>query len=293
MKRILFLFFILTLVGCLLQEAESGKSTEVYVSSSNGKRIYVHVHIPSWAGVFPTVILVPGGVGDGNAFDTRNDWANANNLARHGMVAIHFDPQGRGRSEGNEDYDGFIHQDDLKTVVEYAVTLPSIDKNNIGIVTFSYGIQMGAGTLGRYDLPVRYLLDVEGPSSREYTTKHNSPSIVRILGGHTTSDDAFWSEREAVRFIGKIKARYYRLQAEIDHAQGRQVGHAIELINEATRNGVWNRCNRNPPNIFYDVKNPEKYDWISGRLKDHNEECLQYLLAVAGIRQPISPFLPL
>ena len=40
-----------------------------------------------------------------------------------------------------------------------------MDTNNVGVVSFSFGITTAAGCLGRHpELEVKYLIDVEGPS---------------------------------------------------------------------------------------------------------------------------------
>ena len=81
-----------------------------------------------------------------------------------------FDPDGRGLSVGVEDYDGFIHQDGLAEIIRFSASLPEVDPERIGVISFSYGVTMAAGALARYpDLPVRFLIDMEGPADRNDT----------------------------------------------------------------------------------------------------------------------------
>ena len=217
-------------------------------------KLYVQIFAPSDAGKkYPALVLVPGGIGDSRAF-----LDDATRMASAGIVAVIFDPDGRGKSEGKEDYDGHKHQDGLAAVIRFAATLSNVDASKIGVATYSYGITMGSGALARHpDLPVKFLIDWEGPADRHYT------SGCRPTGGGTgkiewqpCNDDAWWSEREAVNFIGKIRVPYQRIQSEKDHVQPNNA-HAVDMINAAIKGGVpWVRLNDYPPNQTYDPKSP-------------------------------------
>jgi hypothetical protein len=290
------LVLVVTLVtagisACKQPESENTQIREVWVKAPNGNKLYSHIHEPANASVenqYPGLALVPGGSGPGTVFDN----GQADDIAHKGFVVIHFDPEGRGRSEGQENYNGYVHQDDLYAVILYLKSLPQVDGNNIGVFTRSYGITMGAGALARYpELGVKYLIDWEGPSNRtQHYQDWNGDGIApdshnpRVRDGTIKiSDDWFWNEREASRFMAEITADYFRIQGEIDHAQGVHKGHAIELLNLATRGkSRWTRCNDNPPNIIYDPLNVTQYKWLPGEADErHKEKILSWIMELS------------
>ncbi len=241
-------------------ETAQPTSTTTVANPTSGVKLYVAIYAPKNAsGKLPAVVLVPGGTGDSAGFTQINprgvsDVGEFNNA---GFVAIVFDPDGRGKSAGKEDYNGHIHQDGLAAVVRYAATLANVDAKQIGVLTYSYGITMGSGVLARYsDLLAKYLIDWEGPADRNDTT-------VDCRGGgriafQPCSDSAFWSEREALTFIAKVRVPYQRVQSEEDHVQPDN-SHAVNMINAAVKGGVsWVRLNDYPANQTYDAKNPPK-----------------------------------
>ena len=208
---------------------------------------------------FPAVITVPGGLNSGQSprFDL--------GLAALGFVQVVFCPQGRGegtlehpRSEGEEDYNGFVGQNGLKAVIEYVVDLPEVDADCVGILSSSLGISLTAGALGRYpELPVRYVVDGEGPSDSEVIcfdpwddTEREERALERF-GHRSTARDpspenvAWWNEREALHYIGNMRACYLRIQTDEDHAQPPGFcRHALDLVNLATLGASpWTRVN--------------------------------------------------
>ncbi|MEM2940041.1 MAG: alpha/beta fold hydrolase [Thermoproteota archaeon] len=233
--------------GSSSQPAEEEKAYWV-TNPTSGARVYVQVILPrEGAEKFPALVLVPGGLGDSSFFLP----TKARSLVEAGFAVIVFDPDGRGRSGGEEDFNGHIHQDGLAAVIRFAATLPKIDSENIGLVTYSYGITMGSGALARYpDLPVKFLIDWEGPARREYTTGNCQENFGGVPWPSCTND-SFWSQREAVNFISEVRVPYQRIQSAKDHAQP-IVTHAIEMINAAVEGGApWVRLNDEPPNQTY------------------------------------------
>lgn len=217
---------------------------------ANGNDLFVRVlHPANWNGeVMPTLVLVPGGVGT-------IEPKRAQKLADQGFVVIAYDPDGRGHSKGQEDFGGTQQQDGLAAVVRAITGLGEVDKGRIGVVSFSYGITIASGTLARYpDLPVKFLIDWEGPADRYDTTSECGP-MPRIQWP-LCSDDAAWAQREALTFIAQVRVPYQRLQSEKDHVQPDN-SHAINMINAAVQGGVpWARLNNYPPNQTYDPANP-------------------------------------
>ncbi len=302
----------------------SGYETEVIegylVTAPNGNRLWTKIIQPRAElypeETFPAVVDVSGGLNPGEG--------GALYVARDGFVEFHFNAEGRGMahpSEGQEDHNGFIHQDDLNAIIEFAHSRSNVTQNNLGVITHSYGITMGAGCLGRYpDLRVKYFIDVEGPSESFVTCKEpwaldDDPSndqhefIYSMFGHYSTYRDssaenmAWWGEREATRFMGDIRCRYLRIQAEWDHAQppnGQWPGfdypplwyqnkHAIDPVNLATE-GVspWTRVNGfplgNPPNTTYSRENPPVY--YDQRWVEHQEE-LRFIIHEMAAMNPL------
>lgn len=229
------------------------KTYAVTNPTTNAKlAVYVFAPQDTSGKKFPAVVLVPGGNGAGQGLSRE-----AIQFANAGIVALAFDPDGRGKSEGTEDYAGFKQQDGLVAVIRFAATLPQVDAQQIGIATYSYGITMGSGALARYpDLPVKFLIDWEGPVDRDDTTVGCRNDGKSRIPWQPCSDNAFWSEREAITFIAKVRVPYQRIQSEKDHVQP-DVSHAINIVNAAVKAGVpWVRLNDDQPNQTYDVKNP-------------------------------------
>ncbi len=229
---------------------------------ASGARLYVQVtHPQDWDGsALPALVLVPGGSGSGGSFLTPP--STAQQLADAGMVVIVFDPDGRGRSEGQEDDDGFIQQDGLAAVLRFAAALPEVDADRLGLVSFSYGITMASGALARHpDLPVLFLIDWEGPADRNDTGGCDAAHTGH-LQAHACDDEAFWSEREAAAFATQLALPYQRIQSEKDHVQP-DLNHAILMVDNATAveyggRGIapWTRLNDLPPNTVYDPAAP-------------------------------------
>jgi hypothetical protein len=228
-------------------------------------------------------------------------------------VIVVFNPEGRGtglpdnlKSQGAENCNGFTHQDDLKAVVEYTAALADVTASNIGVETSSFGIAIGAGALGRYPtLPVAYLVDGEGPHDNRVITFYDVGHEVAVCGHYSTVTDpspaniAFWTEREAVRYIGAYPGRYLRMQAEIDHAQGAgYFRHTIEMIDAATKPAYggsgaasWTRVDGsdagNAINAVYVLSDPSTYPaWVTGRLSDHPGLSITYDKEMAALTAP-------
>ncbi|MBN1424517.1 PQQ-binding-like beta-propeller repeat protein [Candidatus Fermentibacteria bacterium] len=288
-----------------------------FVIAPSGSALWTKIIQPNPAlypgELFPAVVNVPGGLGAGE---------NGNlQVAASGFVEVHFNAEGRGvqhPSDGEEDHNGVAHQDDLEAVMEFVHGLPNVRDDNVGVVTSSYGITMGAGCLGRYpELQVAYLIDVEGPSDNFVTSMEpwsldEDPSNDRYLQaydlfGHwslvrdpSPENAAWWAEREAASFIAGLRCRYLRLQAQWDHAQPPNAQwpgfdynpvwypckHAIDLTNIAILGGVpWTRVNvaaiGNEPNVLYDHDNPPIY--YAQSMQSHPGELRRAILEIASM----------
>ena len=293
------------------------ETIETWVTAPNGNQLYTRVVQPVPALYpgqrFPALIAIPGGTGAGAPLANN---AGYRDLAASGFVVIVFNAEGRGtgapgnlRSQGTEDCNGFVHQDDLKAIVEYVAALPNVDATNIGVETSSFGIAIGAGALGRYpSLPVAYLVDQEGPHDSRVITFYDVGRETQVCDHWSTVTDpspanvTFWTEREAVRYIDTYPGRYLRMQAEVDHAQGPgYFRHTIEMVNAATRpryggtgSALWTRINGsdlgNPINTVYPLGDPDQYPvWVSERLADHRGLDLSYIREMAALSDTPDP----
>lgn len=328
-KRTILLWLLFALLSSRSVAQFVTEIREYWVSAPNSNRLYTRVIQPRSNlypnQKFPAVIFVPGGLGAG---------APANKgLAQRGFVEVNWNAEGRGanvpgnwRSDGIENHNGFIHQDDLKAMLEFVHTLPNVVDNNVGVSTSSYGITMGAGCLGRYrDLEVKFLLDVEGPHNNFVTSMEpwsldadtsndrwrSAYQVFRHYSLWRDSSDTnrtWWAEREAIRFIDSMWCYYMRVQAEYDHVQPPnaqwpgfyyppvwyQNKHAVDMVNGAVRGSApWVRMNGstigNPINATYDSLSPPTY--YSGTMASHPGEEINLLLELAAM-PALSPLVP-
>ena len=187
------------------------------------------------------------------------------------LIAIHYSPAENLPPEfrGWEERLGHAGQEVVHLVLQRLLSLSEVDQQNMGIVTFSFGVVGATGALARHsDLDVKFLIDWEGPSGPQ--NLRWVPPGHKIVRNHPASDEAFWKERTASEFIKQVRCRYLRVQSEVDHVQVLgQNQHAIEMLNNAAAGLCpWTRCNNNPPNILYDEKRPEneKSKWLPGKL---------------------------
>jgi hypothetical protein len=257
----------------------AAEPARLFIPSLNGNQIEIRIAKPEGDGPFPALIGVAGA--DGYfVYQT----GMIEELQALGIVAVDFAPQGRRRSEGEDNHNGPVHQDDLKALVDFVSEQPFVQPDNIGILTYSYGVVMATGALSRYpDMPVAFLIDWEGPSSPgrdlmrglENGETWASDTILSISGesemsreemesfvihGGAISDEAYWAERDAARFAEDLPCPYLRVQFDVDHVQGTYKHHMMAIINAATeKSGQWTRCNDNPPNILYDEEDLADY----------------------------------
>jgi hypothetical protein len=231
---------------------------------ATGLQLFVHVHRPTLtsADPVPAVVLVPDGILPGSYFDSTG---LADLIAANGFAVMHFDVDGRGRSDVfPEDYCGRVNQEGLKACIEALAGLSYVDTARIGILTEGYGITLAVGMLAgpATPPPVRFLVDFEGPADR-YQSCIDSGGAVPV----PVIDDSFWQVREAVRYMSRVACHYLRVQTAEDHNPHiRDNRHCIALIDSATSGGLldhgispWTRVNdsaMNEPNRFYTVEDP-------------------------------------
>jgi hypothetical protein len=274
--------------GLPVPDRRDGYDAYRLTNPTSGVELFVAVVRPdNWDGTpMPTLIIIPGGI-DHSAAITERPLGRAANEA--GFVAVAFDPDGRGNSGGTEDYNGFVHQDGLAAVVEFAASLPEVDPDRMGMASLSYGITMAAGTLARYpELPIRFLVDWEGPADRTDTGGCGGDDIGKLNQDAACDDEEYWAGHEALTFMPRVRVPYQRVQSEVDHVQP-DVRHAVRMVNAAVDGASpWVRLNDLPPNQLYDEENPPRMlpEAVSDRAQALVLEYAQELLAqTAGAAQ--------
>lgn len=239
-------------------------SEPVRMVSSAGYQLEGRVHRPQASGRWPGVLLCPGINDPGTVFEGWTQPLNAAEVASLGFVVLHFDPAGRGRSWGEEDYGGLEHQDDARVALTHLAGISQVDPDRLGVVAVSLGIAMACGALAHLDgaVPVQWLLDWEGPCDREIICAGGR--IMAPAMGHSLDDEVYWRPREAVRWVGELPCGYQRVQSVRDHAQPGEVRHAARMIQAAAGGRLpWFRLNDHEPGLV--PRTPELYP--PGRLQ--------------------------
>ena len=221
---------------------------EVWLTSTAGYQLRAHLHaVSAGSGPKPGVLLCPGINDSGEIFASMSCPVNADELAREGFLVLRFDPAGRGRSWGNEDFGGAEHQDNVRVALRYLLSRPDVDAQRSGIVAISLGVAMAVGAAAQYadELEIGWLIDWEGPCDREIITAGGT--MMDPADGHKMEDDAYWHPREAVRHVGNLRCGYLRVQAAVDHAQPGEFRHATRMMRAAQAGDLpWFQLNDHP-----------------------------------------------
>lgn len=269
--RYFLLMFFLFLSATLQLFAQDKTPYEIdfndklILQSGNQARFQCYFFKPKdKAGPLPVVILVPpGGERASNFFDY------AETFTKSGIAVFCYDPQGRGKSDGQEDYNGPVSQDDLVTIIKYLRSMKGeVDHRNIGILAFYDGTTSALGALFKYPkLDIKYLIDLEGPATRDDCYRMRCPLPKQMI-----NEEQFWKEREGIDFIHRIFCRYLRLQGKVDHSMSEDKSYAIKMYNLALKGKCpWARCNYNGTYQELDPAFPGKYQWL--RSVDKNVLC--------------------
>ena len=234
--------------------------TESTVLSTAGYALSMRHTWPTNArGRLPGVVINPG-IHQGRAeVEGYGAVVNAAEVARLGFVVASFDPAGRGESWGDEDYGGAEHQDDVRVVIKHLAADPKCD-GTVGLLSLSLGIASSVGAAARWptELPLRWLVDWEGPCDREIIT--SGGTILVPAAGHALDDDAYWVPREATRGVGQLGCGYVRIQALPDHAQPTETRHALRMMHAARAGTLpWFQLNDHPRGEV-----PERANWVAG-----------------------------
>ncbi len=269
------------LIHSMNKKPISAHTEEIWIKPRGKKQIYAHLHAPTGEELLPAVILVPGAISCGTDYDKGGEM-QPHTLAALGFIVLHYDPSGRGKTGGTENYWGKQQQDELTDILLWFQNHPRVQKTNIGIVSFSIGITIAAGTMARHREQlsfVRYLYDWEGPSNRFNITKNDThPPLLQF----PTANNDFWNEREACKFIGDIQCGYFRYQGQTDHMQENNKDHALELMHLAsTGKAAWTKLNDNPLNKTY-TSPVEDACWVAAE-NDNKAQILRFLLIASEV----------
>lgn len=232
--------------------------TDLRLLSAAGYPLAARLTRPEGADPLPGVVVSPAIHHGLAALGSSVSVVSDAEIARLGYAVLAFDPAGRGESWGEEDFGGPEHQDDLRVAI--LALLGTRHVTSVGVLSLSYGIVAAAGALARFgdELPVRWLIDWEGPSDREVIT--TGGTRLDPAAGHALDDEAYWRPREPVRHVGGIRCGYVRLQAWPDHAQPNELRHAERLLRAASRGaGPWMQINDHPRGVV-----PPRPIWLTG-----------------------------
>ncbi|MBI5002656.1 hypothetical protein HZC31_04680 [Candidatus Woesearchaeota archaeon] len=262
------------------EDSTRGIITSKYtvINPTTGAELAVVVYAPndaSSSNQYPAVILIPGGIGTKDNFIL-----DAQKYAVNGFIALVFDADGRGESTGEEDYNGYAQQDGLYELYRFLSDFEGVDPDNVGLVSFSYGVTMATGMLGRYQPDMKFYIEWEGPVNRYYTSVGCvSEGHGAVKSGITCDDEEYWVEREALRYVPYLPVDYFVIvQRSEDHVQP-TVQHSVDINNLATEYLRWVRVNGldNAINTEYTVDTLPVLEGTS-----YKTEILDYMIEIAA-----------
>jgi hypothetical protein len=246
---------------------------------NGGGQIAVYTQLPSTPPPYKSIVVVPGGQGD--ASTVMNEESTRQNILDKGVAVFRFDPDGRGNSTGEEDLGGKRHQAGLQAVIKAVIERDDIIDDQVGVFSNSFGIVMSSGALANHQTDAIFLIDWEGPSSRDYIARcegTKGTSQPPFPEGLHCDDEAFWAEREAIAYMADVDLPYQRIQRKLDHVHKEDAGHAWDLYGLALDGASpWVRLNLNEPNLSLaqvkqverpDVDFPTLFGWYGDYVED-------------------------
>ncbi len=247
---------------------------DVQFASTVGYQLSGRITRPDTEARAPGLVVSPA-IHQGRAeLERMGGPVTADELASVGYTVLTFDPAGRGDSWGEEDFGGPEHQDDLRRAVEH---LARVTGGPVGVLSLSLGLAAAVGALARHpDLPVRWLVDWEGPCDRETITAGGTR--MDPAAGHRLDDEDYWHSREAVRHVPKLRCGYVRMQALPDHAQPLELRHAERMMRTVQTGSLpWFQLNDHPRGSV-----PSRPTWLDGGTLAANLALLRKLAALSA-----------
>jgi len=287
---------------------EGATLEELFVTAENGARLYVQIHRPpgfSKNKKYPILVYSAPRSGTGGTMKA-GCIKDVKDILRENIIFCTFDYEGAGKSENsNPNNTGLGPRlfKDLHAVLKYVYSLPEVEKDNIGIISFSGGCIAASWVLAHHpdDPPVKYWVDVEGPSDRYVITGAVAGTEIPSIGGSRKTgreravdmyggfdNDEIWKPLEACRYVKDIHCRFLVVQAEVDHVQNWFFGHAIQMLNAALRGGncPWTRCNSGPVNAVH--RNQRTLDLLPGLVQYNSEKVIGYIKEMVEM-PPLTP----
>lgn len=258
---------------------------------NGGGQLAVYMQLPDGPPPYKAIVVVPGGQGD--ASTVMNEESTRQGILDKGVAVFRFDPDGRGQSSGEEDLGGKRHQAGLKAIIQAVIDRDDIVDDQVGVFSNSFGIVMSSGALANHQTDAIFLIDWEGPSSRDYIARcdgTDGTSQPPFPEGMHCDDEAFWAEREAIAYMADVDLPYQRIQRKLDHVHKEDAGHAWDCYGLALEGeSSWVRLNLNEPNLPLaqarqverpDVDFPVLFSWYGDYVED------MFLVANGG--QPLA-----
>ena len=200
------------------------------ITLADGVTLAAELVRPRGDGCWPGLMLIPPGFEPGLPIQSSDA---VDLLAQSGLVVLTYDPRGRGLSEGVEDHNGPVHQDDLAALLRTLASQPEVDPDQVVARSRSFGVATLAGALARHpDLTPMAVMDIEGPALLPDDLAHAPARNQETLTALAT-DPQWWEDRSAALHIGAYTGHYRRVQAQNDHVMGEWLGHAAAMLDAA------------------------------------------------------------
>jgi pimeloyl-ACP methyl ester carboxylesterase len=205
-----------------------------WLESGDGQELWMEGRWPKGRDCSPAVLLLPGGFQAGT---DELDGGQADALAASGIAVLVFDPSGRGKSEGEDDHNGFAAQDETAEVLRWLASNDDVDPTRVLVRSRSFGGALAAGALTRHpDLRPLAWVDVESPGWLEdelpYAPLTNQQTMTE-LAEQAGDPAAWWAEREPAALVAGLTLPYHRVQGLPDHALDNYMGHAVAMLEQA------------------------------------------------------------
>lgn len=273
--------------GCasagLSGEVDGDREDRLWLEIEPELRLLVHARWPRGVDCHGAVVIAPPGFESGERMTTGDQGTQ---LVARGLAVISFDPRGRGESDGAEDSNGSLGQDDLAAVLRWVASQPEVDPDRVVLSSRSFGGALAAGALARHDdLRVLAWVDYESPGflsqDLAYAPSSNQETFEALVPDDPELALAWWAEREPAGLIGGLIRPYHRYQGLPDHALGDHTGHAADMLSSAVAAPeLW----YNGARVYADeiVPSEVRDDAIEGGIEPEGQDLTQAILDLFG-----------
>jgi len=255
--------------------------TEVPLKSTVGYRLKARVWRPSGGGdKSPALVLLGDGDSGLTAAEDARAPLTAPELAGQGWVVLALDLAGRGDSLGEDDHGGAEHADDVRCAVRWLAEQPEVDADRIGLLGLGLGgrIAIAGAAAGA---SVAWVLDWEGPMDRETLLSLNPEAALGV------DDDTWWSDRDTLSQLARLRCGYVRLQSEDDHLNPEELRHAqralFTLSHSQRSPSAWFQINDHPRG-----EAPARPQWLPGGQLMARRALLRKLGRLSSERRPLA-----